>query len=335
MIDRPKIVITSPVYQDVIDLLQKRCDVVVNRDSNHWSCSQILDHSRDAVGMIAFMSDCIDGEFLDQCAKLRIIGGVLKGFDNFDIRACTERGIWLTVVQEFLTAPTVELTIGLMIAISRHIVEGDAYVRRGHQGWRPILYGLGLQGSTVGILGMGAIGQALARRLKPFECRILYFDDAPLPEMPDMTFASRDEVFRHSDFVVVALPLTSRTERLLDASALGRMKSTAYLINTARGSIVDEEAVADALANDRLAGYAADVFAMEDWRRPDRPKAIPGRLLANKARTVLTPHLGSAERRVRQAAELEIARSIIDYLDGRMPRGAVNNPLAGTAGAIC
>ncbi|HZS55726.1 MAG TPA: NAD(P)-dependent oxidoreductase [Bryobacteraceae bacterium] len=332
--DRPKIVVTNPVHPDVLDLLQTRCTVAVNHESNPWSDSKILTHMRDAVGMIAFMSDRIDGQFLDQCENLRIIGGVLKGFDNFDVQACTDRGIWFTVVQETLTVPTVELTVGLMIAISRHIVEADAQVRRGHQGWRPILYGLGLQHSTVGILGMGAIGQALANRLKAFECQILYFDYEPCFHVPDMTFASLDDVLK-SDFVVVALPLTARTQHLLNSRTLRSMKSSAYLINTARGSIVDEEAVADALINDRLAGYAADVFELEDWSRADRPKGISSRLLSNKSRTVLTPHLGSAERHARRTAELEIAHSILDCLDGRMPRGAVNNPMARNAGAKC
>jgi phosphonate dehydrogenase len=285
--------------------------------------------------MIAFMSDCIDRDFLAQCENLRIIGAVLKGFDNFDVLACTERGVWLTIVPEILTVPTAEFTIGLMIAISRHVVEADAHLRREHQGWRPVLYGLGLQHSTVGILGVGAIGQALASRLKAFECQILGFDDNSVPQAPDVTFAPLDDVLSKSDFVVVALPLTTRTEHLLNSRALGKMKPSAYLINTARGSIVDEEAVADALMNDRLAGYAADVFEMEDWIRTDRPRTISRRLLENRSRTILTPHLGSAERRVRQAAELEIAHSILDYLDGRRPRGAVNNPGLRNVSATC
>jgi phosphonate dehydrogenase len=322
--DRAKIVISNRVHKAAIDLLRTRCEVIANDEVEPWPCKRLLEEVRDAVGMIAFMTDCIDREFLAQCPKLRIIASVLKGFDNFDAQACTDQGIWLTVVPDRLTAATAELTIGLMIGISRHVVEADAYVRREYQGWRPILYGLGLQHSTVGILGMGAIGQAVAARLNAFGCRVLYFDEKPT--MADVPFASLDELLAQSDFVVIALPLNTGTQHLINSRTLAAMKGGAYLINTARGSIVDEEAVADALSSGHLAGYAADVFEMEDWARANRPSSICPRLLADRNRTLLTPHIGSAERRVRQAAELEMAYSILDCLAGRRPRGAVNNP---------
>jgi phosphonate dehydrogenase len=226
-----------------------------------------------------------------------------------------------------------------MIGISRHIVEGDAYVRRDYQGWRPSFYGTGLQHSTVGILGMGAVGLALARRLKAFECRILYFDDKPLQRQDSAMLGARftclDEILGQSDFLVIALPLNVRTQHLICAETLARMKPGCFLVNTARGSIVDEEAVADALGRGHLAGYAADVFEMEDLSRDDRPASISPRLLAERSRTVFTPHLGSADGRARQAAEIEMAHSILDYLSGRIPRGAVNNPRNRPAALPC
>jgi len=337
--NRPKIVITNRVHEATIDILRNRCEVVANSEANPWSCDQLLDEARGAVGMMAFMTDCVDRDFLARCPSLQIIAGVLKGFDSFDVEACTDRGIWLTVVSDRLTVATAELTIGAMIGISRHIVEGDTYVRRDYQGWRPTFYGLGLHNSTVGILGMGAVGQAIARRLKAFECRILYFDDKPIQRqdsaMLGACFSCLDEILKQSDFLVIALPLNARTLHLICAETLARMKPGCYLVNTARGSIVNEEAVADALDRGHLAGYAADVFEMEDLSRGDRPPSISPRLLAERSRTVLTPHLGSADGRARQAAEIEMAQSILDYLSGCTPRGAVNNPCNRRAMAAC
>jgi phosphonate dehydrogenase len=337
--DRPKIVITNRVHEATIDILRNQCEVVANSEASPWSCDRLLEEARGAVGMMAFMTDCVDRHFLARCPNLQIIASVLKGFDNFNVEACTDRGIWLTVVSDRLTVATAELTIGAMIGISRHIVEGDAYVRRDYQGWRPTLYGLGLQNSTVGILGMGAVGQAVARRLKAFECQILYFDDKPLQRQDSAMLGARftclDEILSQSDFLVIALPLDARTQHLICAETLARMKPGCYLVNTARGSIVDEEAVADALGRGHLAGYAADVFEMEDLSRNDRPASISPRLLAERSRTVLTPHLGSADGRARQAAEIEMAQSILDYLSGCIPRGAVNNPGNRRAMAAC
>lgn len=332
---RPKIVITNRIHERAIDLLRERCEVVVNSDLEPWSCEQRLEEASEATGMIAFMSDCVDHHFLARCPKLRIVAGVLKGFDNFDVAACTDRGVWVTIVRNHLTTATAELTIGLMIAISRHIVESDAYLRRGYKGWRPVFYGLGLEHSVVGILGMGAIGQAVASRLGAFGCHIRYFDEDRRCQFQGASFTSLENLLSSSDFVVIALPLTADTRHLINVTTLRMMKQGAYLINTARGSIVDEGAVADALASGWLAGYAADVFEMEDCSRTNRPSSISPRLLTDRSSTVLTPHLGSAEHRVRQLAELEMAHSVLDYLAGRIPRGAVNNPLNHFSRAEC
>jgi phosphonate dehydrogenase len=335
----PKIVITNRVHPDVIELLQARCRIEVNLEREPWSCGEIIERARDAIGMMVFMTDCIDGDFLTRCPNLRIIASVLKGYDNFDVDACSQNGVWFTVVPNSLTAATAELTVGLMIGISRHLVEADAYVRRSYEGWRPIFYGHGLEHSTVGILGMGAIGQAVAKRLRGFDCRTLYFDERQITANEAISlgvrFAPFEELLKTADFLVIALPLTGRTQHIINADAISNMKENCYIINSARGSIVSEEAVADGLASGKLAGYAADVFEMEDWARKDRPKAICPRLIEDARRTLLTPHVGSAESRARYVAEMEMARSVLDYLDGRAPRGATNNPSISRLPARC
>jgi phosphonate dehydrogenase len=230
-----------------------------------------------------------------------------------------------------LTAPTAELTIGLMIALGRKVLSGDRIVRSGRfGGWRPILYGQGIDGSTVGILGAEAVGQAIARRLSGFDASLLYTDEVALS--PDqegelrIRRVAREELLTQSDFVVLCFPLQASTRHLVNADFLRAMKPGAILVNTARGSLVDEAAVAKALETGTLGGYAADVYAFEDWALTDRPNEIPEALLNAMDRTVLTPHIGSAVDRVRQEIALQAARSVLQALRGEVPYGAVNRP---------
>jgi phosphonate dehydrogenase len=277
---------------------------------------------------MAFMPEFVDDAFLAACPDLRVIACALKGYDNFDVEACTRRGVWLTIVPDLLTAPTAELTIGLMIALGRNILPGDGLVRGGDfSGWRPTLYGHGIDGSTVGLLGAGTVGKAIARRLAGFRTTLLYTDITPLSADQEDGLRLRrvalGKLLERSDYVVLCLPLLPATRHLVDRDFLARKKSSALLINTARGSLVDESAVADALESDRLAGYAADVFSMEDWALPDRPRAVSARLLKSH-KSVLTPHLGSAVDRVRREIALQAAESLLQALRGEVPAGAVN-----------
>jgi phosphonate dehydrogenase len=177
---------------------------------------------------------------------------------------------------------------------------------------------------------MGAVGRATAERLLGFGPTLLYHDERRLddadPARLRVRYAPLETLLANSDFLVLALPLTPRTKHLISGAALARMKPGAYLVNPARGSLVDEEAVADALATGRLAGYAADVFEMEDWARPDRPPTIAPRLMAGERHTVLTPHLGSGVDGVRRDIARAAARDIVAVLADRIPAGAVNRP---------
>ena len=279
---------------------------------------------------MAFMPDSVDERLLRQWSQLRIIAGALKGCDNFDIEACTRRGVWLSVVPDLLTEPTAELTIALMIGLGRHLLEGDRRVRSGrYRGWRPSLYGRGLSGSRVGLIGMGVIGQAVAARLKAFGVEQRYCDPrplaAPLARELGLTLA-RDPatLISWSDYLVLAAPLTPATTHIIDEKALRAIRPGCLLINPSRGSLVDEPAVLAALEDGRLGGYAADVFEMEDWARSDRPRTIFDRLRRHP-RTLFTPHLGSAVIEVRRAIERRAAENIADALSGRTPRDAVNS----------
>lgn len=327
-----RVVISSWVHPDVKALLDESCTVVPNDTRQALAPEELRERCRDAHGLMAFMPERVDDAFLAACPDLRVVACALKGYDNFDVDACTRRGVWLTIVPDLLTAPTAELTIGLMIALGRNILPGDRLVRGGNfSGWRPVLYGQGIEGSTVGLVGAGAVGKAVARRLAGFRTTLLYADNMPLSPDQEVELRLRQvalgELLEQSDFVVLCLPLVHGTRHLVNQDFLTRMKPGALLINTARGSLVDEAAVADALEGDRLAGYAADVFPMEDWALPDRPRGVSARLRESR-KTVLTPHLGSAVDRVRREIALQAAESMLQALRGEVPAGAVNRPLS-------
>ncbi len=324
-------VVTHWVHPEVAGYLASFCAPVLPAGPGEvFPPATVAGLAAGATGLITGMSDRVDDAFLAGCPRLRVVSATLKGYDNFDAAACTRRGVWLTILPDLLTSPTAELAVGLIIGIMRRVAEADREMRQGtFAGWRPRLYGAGLDGATAGIVGMGEVGRAIAARLRGFGTRIVYCDPRPVPppalpgaEVTRLDWFSLREV---SDVVVLALPLTAGTRHLLGAQALATMRPGAFLVNIGRGSVVDEEAVASALASGRLGGYAADVFALEDWALPDRPRRIPPRLLAHP-RTLFTPHLGSAVDAVRRQMSREAARQVHQVLRGQRPDHAVNEP---------
>lgn len=335
---KPRVVITHRIHPEIIELLTPHCELVLNQSGDTLPAEEILRRSRDADAIMVFMPDRLDADFVRACPRLKVVGAALKGFDNLDVDACTAHGVWLSFVPDLLTVPTAELAIGLTIGLMRNLRAGDAYVRSGEfRGWRPMLYGSGIAGSTVGIVGMGAIGQALVRRVQSWGATLLYSDLHRLAVDEErrlrLDWRPLLELLRVSDVVVLAIALTPETIHTIDAERLAQMKQGAFLINPCRGSVVDESAVLAALQRGELGGYGADVFEMEDWARADRPRRIDPDLLAHP-NTLFTPHLGSAVRDVRLAIERRAAENILQGLAGERPRDAVNEP-ASRASATC
>jgi phosphonate dehydrogenase len=320
---RPLTVATHPIHADAIALLRRRCEVDVCERPP--SPAALVTRAAEASALLAFMPDRVEAQLLDACPRLRIVAGAFKGADNVDVEACTARHVWVTVVPDLLSAATAELAVGLILAVARRIREGDAAVRSGEfTGWRYGFHGIGLRGADVGIVGLGSVGRAIARRLLGFDCRLAYADPG-VAEADGLTPRSLEELLRRSRVVVLATPLTPATHELIDAERLALMPPGAVLVNVGRGSTVDEEAVAAALGSGHLAGYGADVFAMEDRSLERLPAAIPVPLLEHP-RSVFTPHLGSAIADVRRAIDLRAAESILEALDGHPPTGAINSP---------
>lgn len=322
---RQRIVVSNWVHDDVLARLAALGEVEANHTRMPWSRRELTERAASADALLAFMTDHVDADFLSACPQLKVIACALKGFDNFDVAACTAAGVWVTIVPDLLTNPTAELAVALALGLGRKLRDADALVRSGtFQGWRPILYGMGLDQSVVGIVGLGAVGRAIATRLSGFGCRLLGVDPREEPP-PGIVPSDLPSALADSDYLILAVPLAPDSVHLIGRDALKRVKSGALLVNVGRGSVVDEVAVADALENGTLGGYAADVFEMEDWARADRPARIEPRLLSHP-RTLFTPHLGSAVDRVRREIGLKAAADIVETLCGRAPRHAINQP---------
>ncbi len=349
------VVVTHWVHPEVVSYLAGFCEPrVPSAAEGVWPRTRVAELAATADGLITCMADTVDDSFLARCPRLRVISATLKGYDNFDAAACTRRGVWLTVLPDLLTVPTAELAVALILGLARQLGPADRYVRSGQfTGWRPQFYGTGLAGATVGIAGVGQVGQAAAARLRAFGTRIVYYDQRPLdPALAGQLAATRLDLaglLAASDFVLMLLPLVTEagplntgplntgplntgplntgslnTVRLIDAAALARMRPGAFLVNVGRGSVVDEQAVLAALQAGRLGGYAADVFAMEDWALPGHPAQIPPGLLSHP-RTLFTPHLGSAVDSARRDMSLAAARQVEQALRGQRPDHAVND----------
>jgi glyoxylate reductase len=263
---------------------------------------ELLSRAPELDGLLALLTDPVDAALLEAAPRLRAISNYAVGVDNIDLDAATGRGIPVGNTPGVLTDTTADLAVALMLGISRRLVEGDAYVRTGE--WRTwetgLLLGHDLHGATAGIVGFGRIGRAVARRLEGFGCELLHTrrsGGVPLGEL-----------LERSDFVSIHSPLTPETRGLIGDEALARMKPTAYLVNTARGPIVDSHALARALSEGRIAGAALDVTD---------PEPLPGdHPLLDAPNLLVLPHLGSATHATRE----------------RMAGMAVDNLLAGLAG---
>jgi glyoxylate reductase len=264
----------------------------------------------DAEGLLCLLDDRIDADLLAVSPRLRVVSSYSVGLDHIDLAAATARGIPVGFTPGVLTETTAELALGLLLATARRIVEADRQVRSGGwtRAWDPAgLLGRDLHGATLGVIGLGAIGRAVATRASALGLRVLGWSRTRR-ELPGVEFASLDALLERSDFVSVHVALTPGTRGLLGAAALARMRRGAILVNTARGGIVDEDALADALRSGRLGGAALDVFAREPL-----PAGSP---LLDVPNLILTPHVGSATVATR----------------ARMAEIAVENLLAGLSG---
>ena len=297
-----RVFVTRRLPGSALDRLSAEHDVEVWPEQLPPGREELLARAPELEGLLSLLTDPVDAELIDAAPALRAISNYAVGTDNVDLDAASERGIPVGNTPEVLTESTADLALALILGVSRRLVEGDAYVRRGDwHTWEPeLLLGRDLHGATVGIVGRGRIGQAVGRRLEGFGCELLYTDVG--------VGVSLEELLERSDFVTLHCPLTPDTRGLIDDEALGRMKATAYLVNTSRGPVVDNEALSRALHNREIAGAALDVTD---------PEPLPGdHPLLEAPGLLVLPHIASATHATRE----------------QMAEMAVDNLLAGLAG---
>jgi glyoxylate reductase len=317
MADTPKIVVTRRIPEPAIDLLREAGDVWVSPDDRPLETQELHDAVKGADIALTLLHDKVDGAFLDAAGdQLRAVCNVAVGFDNVDVPAATERGVLVTNTPGVLTEATADLAMTLILACTRRIGEGERLIRnREPWSWHMfMLLGMGLQEKVLGVVGMGAIGQAVARRAKAFGMDIVYSDARRADEAVEQELGARqvelDELLRSADVVSVHAPLMDSTRHLNNAETLGQMKETAYLVNSARGPIVDEAALASALRDGRIAGAGLDVFEHEPQVHPE---------LLELDNVVLVPHLGSATVETRTAMAVLAADNVLAVLGGQGP----------------
>ena len=319
---KPRVLITRQLPEAAVEVARRDCDVDLDPLDRHLPPEALCQAVHDKAGIIALVTDTIDAKVFEAAPSLQVVANVAVGYDNIDVAAATQRGVVVTNTPGILTETSADLAWGLLLSIARRIPEADRYIRAGRwTEWKlMVMLGHDVYEQTLGIIGMGRIGQAVARRARGCGMRIIYHNRqrlAPAIEAElGATWVELPTLLREADFVSLHVPLSVATTRLIGEAELRLMKPTAYLINTARGTIVDEQALIRALQEGWIAGAALDVFEHE----PHVPPALCA--LEN---VVLVPHIGSASVATRTRMAVMAAENLTAVLRGERPPHVVNS----------
>ncbi len=323
---KPRVLLTRRVPASVCRRLEEACEVDLHDGEAAIPREELIRRVADKDALLCLLTDKVDRPVIEAGRQLRVIANIAVGYDNVDVAAAAERGIVVTNTPDVLTEATAELTWALILAVTRRIAEGDRAVRSGRwKGWAlDYMLGMQLRGKQLGVVGLGRIGTAVASRAPAFGMSVAA---ASLPGDPAVPVSSQlappaarlplDELLRTSDVITLHVPLTPDTRHLIDRARLARMKRSAYLVNTSRGPVVDEEALGWALGEHLIAGAALDVY--------EREPAVPPALLALE-NVVLAPHLGSATTETRTAMADLAVRNVLAVLAGLPPLTPVVTP---------
>ena len=320
----PTVFITRAIPEDALAPIRGRAQLAIGPTDRPSTRDELIAGFRAADAVVSMLNDPIDVALLEAAGpRVRVVANYAVGFNNIDLEAAARLGIWATNTPEATTDSTADLAMALMLALGRGLFPAEQELRRGEfNGWSPTTHlGLLMRGARLGIVGMGRIGQAVAMRARGFGMRLAYHSRTRLTPERERALGveclALDELLATSDVVSIHCPLTPETRHLIDAAALSRMKPTALIVNTARGPIVDEAALADALVEGRLGGAALDVYERE-------PEVHP-RLLA-APRTLLAPHLGTSTKKTRVIMGEKAFANVLAVLDGAPPLHPVNRP---------
>jgi len=311
--ERQRVALLSPLPGHALETLAESFDVRVHRGAALATEAEVAAFVADAAGAITLLANPVGDAVFGACPGLRVVANCAVGFDNVDLEAARRRGVWVTNTPDVLTEATADLAWALLLAVTRRLVEADRFLREGRfNGWGlELLLGSGLQGKTLGVVGYGRIGRAVARRARAFGMEVAYSDTRPLAEPdPAARFLPLEELLGVSQVLSLHCPLSDATRLLLDERRLRLLPRGAFLINTSRGPVVDEAALVRVLEDGHLGGAGLDVYEHE-------PAVHPG--LLGRADVVLLPHIGSATVETRSAMAELAAANLIAVLSGQEP----------------
>ena len=317
----PLVLLTHPLPREWITSLEDRCRLVVGPEEGRGLSPKLRQHLPQAQGLIALLDDPIDSEIVQAGANLQVITNMAVGYDNIDIEACTKRGIPVGNTPGVLTEGTADLTAALLLAVARRLPQANKDAREGRWNtWNPTGWlGADLKGATAGILGMGKIGTAVARRLGAFESRLLFTNRSPRPDLEESLNANQvqlEELLEQSDFLCLHVPLNAQTRGMIDESALRRMKETSIVINAARGAVVVTEDLVRALKEGWIQGAGLDVT--------DPEPLPPEHELYDLENCLVTPHIGSATQQTRRTMAALAVDNVLAGLKGKRLPHPVN-----------
>lgn len=310
---KPSIIVSRPIYPEVIEKLKHYLEVTAHQVDPEWTPQTWTEALSQHDGALTMGIEPVNAEVLVACKRLRICANLSVGYNNFDVPAMTHHKVLATNAPDVLTETTADFGFALLMAAARRVTESERYIREGHwQKWALESFaGMAVHGSTLGVIGMGRIGQAVAKRgAHGFNMRVIYHNRSQLSAADEAgckaTYVSKQELLQQADHVVLVLPYTKESHHTIGAAELALMKPTATLVNIARGGLIDDAALAKALAAGQIAAAGLDVFEGEPSVHPDLLKAT---------NVVLTPHIGSSTRATRLAMANLAADNLIAFFD--------------------
>lgn len=313
---RSQVLVTREVFQETLDYLARHFEVESNPSDTPFTPARLAERLADKDGALITLTEKIDAPLLAQCPKLKAVCNIAVGFNNIDLKACQARGVMATNTPGVLDDSTADFTWVLILATARRVTEAEAYLRAGEwQGWKLKQFlGFDVHHATLGILGMGRIGQAVARRAHGFDMTVLYHNNRRLSVEVEKNchavYVSRDELLARADILTLHTPYSPATHHLIGAEELSKMKSTAILINAARGGVVDDTALVEALKKRSIAGAGLDVFENEPRLNPEFLKM---------KNVVLTPHIASSSETTRRNMAMLAAENLVAALTTGKP----------------
>ena len=313
-----KVLVTRRLFPEVITRLSQHFEVDYHDDDQALPSPALAARLSDKVGMMLVLTDKLDATVLATAPSLKVAANVAVGYNNIDLAACSAARVMATNTPGVLNETTADMVWTLLMASARRVVAADKWTRAGGwQSWKFLDPWLGqdVHGSTLGILGMGRIGQAVARRAQGFDMRVIYHNRTPQTAAAGATWVDKSTLLAESDFIVLMVPYSPSTHHLIGANELAQMKPTAHLVNVARGGVVDDAALIEALKAHRIGGAGLDVFEGE-------PALNPGFFELDNV--TLTPHIGSSSRATRMAMAMCAADNLIAALSGKTPPNLLN-----------